>query len=522
MSYQSIHFLLFAAVALLLYYIVGQKLQKYVLLLANLYFFFTSGPEHIPYILLSAAVSFLIGSRIGKIYNQTDADAAVCEDKKEKQELRAQGKAKAKKALILGMVLVLGLLVAFKIANLVIGNHNQTRDAAEQIRTFMPLGISYYTFMAVSYMLDVYWRKVKAESSFVSYAVFLSYFPHIVQGPIDRFKAVGPQINQGVKLSYQNITFGAQLTMWGFFKKMVIADRLNQFVTTVFGEYESYPGSILLVAAIFSAFELYCNFSGCMDMVRGVSQMFGIEIAKNFEQPFFSKTAGEFWHRWHITLGTWFKDYIYMPISISPKLIKIMQLVKPRLGNRAAKSVAVIIPTAIVWLLTGIWHGTGWNYVLWGIYWGAIMILSSVFQPEIAKLTEKLKINTKAGSWKLFQILRTFSLFAVSRIISSCDTVADSFRYFGRIFSSFEISALFDRSIYSIGWDRSNCQLALVLILFLLAMDKLQEKGSVRERVAGYNIVFRWILYYALLFAILIFGMYGPGYVASDFVYGNY
>jgi len=405
---------------------------------------------------------------------------------------------------------------------MVISSLNEARDAKQQLNSFVPLGISYYTFMAISYMLDIYWKKAKAESSFLSYAVFLSYFPHIVQGPIDRYKAIGPQINGGAKLSYKNLTFGAQLSLWGLFKKMVIADRLGVLVSKVFSNYQSYSGSILLLASVFSAFELYCNFSGCMDIVRGVSQMLGVEIARNFDRPFFSKNAAEFWRRWHITLGSWFKDYVYMPISISPKMLRIVQKVKSRYGDRAYKAVAVIIPSGITWLLTGLWHGTGWNYVAWGVYWGLIIICSNVFAPEIEKLTKALRINTETQSWQLFRMIRTFMLFVISRILTTPAKISDSLGIFKRILCNFDIHSLFDRSVYTLGLDRSNFQLSLILLLILWAVSMLENKGSVREQIAGYNLVFRWILLYGLFFSIVIFGMYGPGFVASDFVYGNF
>ena len=197
-------------------------------------------------------------------------------------------------------------------------------------------------------------------------------------------------------------------------QKIVIADRLSIFTGNVFEAWQKKSGSILLVATVFAAVELYCDFSGCMDIASGISEMFGIELEKNFRHPFFSRSAAEFWRRWHITLGTWFKDYVYMPIVVSPKLIKMVQAVKKKFGTRAGKSVMLIIPLSIVWILTGIWHGTGMAYVVWGVYWGLLIILSAVLEPEIKSLTKFLRINTETQSWKVFQMIRTFFLFCSS------------------------------------------------------------------------------------------------------------
>lgn len=520
MSYQSLEFLGFTALALLLYYIVGQKRQKWVLLAANTLFFVISGWENIPVILLSMLCSFFTAKKMGAIYAASDEQLTQCQSGAERKQVKTKAKAKAKKILVWGMVVVLGFLIVYKTAMFLLPTVNAARR--KPIELSLPLGISYYTFMAVSYMLDVFWRKIKAEKNFVSYGAFLSYFPHIIQGPIDRYSDMSAVLNSGAKLCYQNITYGAQLAVWGFFKKMVIADRLSVFVNTVMADHLNYAGSVLLLSAVFSAFEMYCNFSGCMDIVRGISQMFGIEIAKNFDHPFFSKNTAEFWRRWHMTLSAWFRDYVFLPISISPKVTRLIQNSRNKWGARMGKALSVIIPSAAVWLLTGLWHGTGINYVAWGVYWFVLTTASSVLEPEFKKLNGFLRINTEAPSWKIFQMIRTFLLFAAGRVISTTSSLQDTASYFGRIFTDFQIGRLFDRSIYTIGWDRSNCLLAFVVLGVLWAVSMLQKKGSLREQASGWNTVFRWILIYAMLIAIAVFGMYGPGFEAADFAYGNF
>ena len=211
-----------------------------------------------------------------------------------------------------------------------------------------------------------------------------------------------------------------------------------------------------------------------------------------------------------------------MPLAISPRLIGLSKKIRERLGMRAGRAVMTIIPSAIVWILTGIWHSVGWNYIVWGIYWGMLIICSTIFAPELKKLTETLHINTKAGSWRIFQMARTFTLFVISRIITIPGNLQSSVQTFQGIFTRFHPENLFDGSLYTLGLDRPNFILAVICIFILWAVSMLQERGSVRERIANSNIVFRWMIYYAAFFSIVIFGIYGPGYDAASFVYMQY
>jgi len=520
MNYQSLEFLAFALIVLVLYFAVGVKRQKYVLLLANLYFFFSAGIENIPFILITLVASFLVGKRMGKVYEDADIRLKECTDAPSKKQVRADAKAGAKKYLIWGLLIVLGQLILFKSWGIAVGVLNKTRE--NPLSGFMPLGVSYYTFMAISYMLDIYWKKIKYEKNIVPYAVFLSYFPHIVQGPIDRYSSLGKTLNEGTKFDYKNFTFGAQLALWGLFKKMVIADRMSIIANEILPNFNMYSGAFLLLAAVASAFEMYCNFSGCVDMVRGFSQMLGIELLENFNNPFFTKTVAEFWRCWHMTLSGFFRDYVFMPISISPKLNKLTKTVKGKYGDRPAKVVNLLIPTAVVWMLTGLWHGTGLNYIMWGLYWCVLMCGSTALQPEFEKLNQLLHVKSDSFGWKLFQMVRTFFLFAIGRVITTSARPLDVLRIFKRIVLNFDFFSIFEFKTSITGLAAADMSLLLVALFVLWAVSMFHRNGSVREKIAGCNIVTRWILFYALFFAVVIFGMYGPGFEAANFVYGNF
>ena len=248
--------------------------------------------------------------------------------------------------------------------------------------------------------------------------------------------------------------------------------------------------------------------------------MLGLKLEKNFDRPFFSRSAAEFWRRWHITLGTWFKDYVYMPIVISPRVIGLSKRVRDRFGVRAGKAMMTTVPMMAVWLLTGLWHGTRWNYIIWGLYWGVLITGSTIFAPEIKKLTALLHINTEAGSWKIFQMARTFLIFMLAQIFTIPENLSDSMLLFKKIIFDFHPESLVDTTLYMMGLNMPNFILALVFTGVLWAVSYAQEKGvCVRERIGASNIVFRWAIYYIAFFTIVIFGIYGPAYNAADFIY---
>jgi len=510
-SFIEITFWVFAAVTVLLYYVLPKRCQWLVLLLSSIVFYATYGLAQFIPMLLAALAAYLAARRIQRIYDAETGGTA------------AERKAKCKGKLLFAAAVLVILLLYAKVGGWVFqglaGLFSLNGDAMQAI---VALGVSYYTFSLLSYVADVYWRRDRAETNFLRLLLFVLYFPKILQGPISRHKNLAPQFAQPHKFDYKEFCFGLQLMVWGYFKKMVIADRLAIFVNTVFGDAEKASGSHLLVAACFGAVQLYCDFSGCMDIAGGFSQMLGLKLEANFDHPFFSRSAAEFWRRWHITLGTWFKDYVYMPLVISPRLIGLSKRVRDRFGPRVGKAVMTVIPLLAVWLLTGLWHGTGWDYVVWGLYWGGMIVCSTVFAPELKRLTAALHINTEAGSWRVFQMVRTFLLFVVGRIVTIPGDLGVSWHVLQSIFLRFHVENLVDGSLYTLGLDRPNFILAVVCILVLWSASMLQERGSVRERLAKSNIVFRWSAYYILFFAIIIFGIYGPGYDALSFVYMNF
>lgn len=529
MSYQSFLFIAFSLLIVLIYYISGKKGQKWVLAIANLAFYAISGVEYLPFLLVTMLTTFFVAKKIGLIYEKLDSELTLAKDTALKKELRNQAKAKAKKILGIGLFVAIAILVVCKYTSFMVGNINGILSLAggPQIKMFkmiLPVGISFYTFMALSYVLDIYWKRYKYEKSFLYYAIYLSYFPHVVQGPIDRFNEFKSQIEEGTSFSYDNLIFGAQLTLWGFFKKLVVADGIGQIINPVLKNWQNSNGLSIAVALILFSIQIYGDFSGCIDIVSGISEMFGIKLRKNFNHPYFSKTMPEFWRRWHITLQEWFKDYVYYPVSASAFTKKVKKALKSKDKKRAEELFTSCFPILVVWLITGIWHGASWNFVIWGLFHAAVLIGSQAFEPLFSKVNKKLHINTENRIWRLWQMVRTYLICCIGRIFFKAPTLSAGIGWIGKMFSPWSVTALF--SDYKITGFRMFLTVVLIplwSIMVLWAVDLLQEKtGGLRRVVAKKPLVLRWILIYALLFSILIFGCYGPGYDASDFIYEQF
>lgn len=506
-NFVSIWFLIFIIITLILYFSFPIKYRWIVLLTASIFFYSFSGLESLIFILLATNIAYITARNIENVYS--------CKNYNRK---------KAKRYLILGIITTLCMLLYSKIGNsLIIALKNILSLKSLSFREIIPLGISYYTFSIISYMTDVYWKKQKAEHNCLKLLLYVIYFPHILQGPIPRYKKLASQLYEGHSFNYKNLCFGLQRIIWGYFKKLVIADRFALLTSEVFGNSSSYEGLIFIIAAFFASVELYCDFSGCMDIALGFSEILSIHLDENFRQPFYSKSAAEFWHRWHITLGLWFKDYIYMPIVISPILAKISQKTKHIFNSRFAKNIMVIIPLSAVWLLTGLWHGTGANYIIWGCYWGTIIIFSTLFASEYKKLLKKFRINTSSKYYKRFQILRTCLLYIISRLLTVPSSLEETSEIIQKIFKNFNIWVLFDETLYNIGLDRKDFWIGMIAILILWKISSLKEKGiHVREKIASYPIILRWLIYYIGILSIIIFGIYGSEHGGTTFTYMQY
>ena len=539
MGYQSFEFLLFVGVVLIGYYLVPRKWQLWVLALANLSFYLIAGIKYVPFLLVTMVVTFVCGKKIGEVYDAYDEKLKLCTDPKEKKGIRNEAKKEAKKVLMVSLVVAIGLLAVCKYTTFTITNINGILKAFNlaEIKLFkmiLPIGISFYTFMALSYVLDIYWKRYKAESNFLLYAVYLSYFPHVVQGPIDRFNEFKAQVQDGVARSYENITFGSQLMLWGFFKKLVVADRLGLFVNHALDNWNTTSGWVLIAAIAVYSIQIYTDFSGCIDIVTGVSEMLGIKLRKNFNHPYFSRNMAEFWRRWHISLQEWFKDYVYYPVSASDFVRNMKKHFKNKGQKRNEELFTSCFPILVVWMITGIWHGAAWNYVAWGMFHASLLIGSRVFEPVFTKINQFFGTDTENFGWYFFQMIRTYILCCIGRVFFIANTLTHAIQLFHRMFTELSIMGfanqvidLYGKNVVKIvegvlGMGIADIAIAVVAVFVLLIVDMLQEKIKVRETLAKQNLIFRWMIIYIGLFAVILFGIYGPGYDAASFIYEQF
>lgn len=510
MSFIDYIFIPFLFLSINLYFCVPLKWRWFLLLINSLVFYCSWGILLLPFVAGAVLLSWGTALLIERKYLQLDQDlkVGIGTDKAEQNKQKQKVKKQCKYLVWIAVSILIVMLAASKMHWISIG---------------VPLGISYYTMSLIGYMADVYWRKEKAEHNYFSLLLFAVYFPKILEGPISKHRLLAAQLKEGHRFDYQRFCFGLQRILWGYFKKLVIADRLNILVSAVFSDYENYHGAVFLVAAIFGAFQLYCDFSGCMDIALGTSEIFGISMEENFNRPFFSRSAAEFWRRWHITLGAWFKDYVYMPLVISPALMKISGKIRKKAGKRAGKAFITIVPLMTVWILTGVWHGTGWNYVVWGLYWGSIIICSTVFEPELSRIPELLHLDKEKKGYQRMQMIRTFFLFVGSRLLTLPANLQITWCIFRKIVKKIAPWELLDGTLYTLGLERPEFIFVVMALLALLYISRQEEMGvSFRKKIAEFPIWCRWSVYYGALIIVIIFGVYGAGYSAGAFVYMNY
>lgn len=487
--------LLFLPVIILLYQLTPARFRWLVLLTADYVFFWMVSRWLIIYLFIATLATY----GTGRLLAYVSEHASV----KGKQLTK-------KKRYILagGIAITLGMLIVFKYLK-VFG-----------LTLIAPIGISYYTLETISYMTDVYRGTIKAEKNLAKVALFLSFFPQIMEGPISKFSETADPLYAGRNIEYGNLVSGYQRILWGLFKKMMVADRLAPVIFKIFGDYEKYDGSAIAVAVVCYTIQLYTEFSGCMDIILGSGEIFGVKLPENFRQPFFAKNASDFWRRWHITLGRWLKDYVFYPLSLAKPVKKLAKKVKGIWGIGVSKFVAPIIALFFVWLSNGIWHGAGWTYLFYGMYYFVLIFIENITEAPVEKFIERRHIHTEKIGWRLLTALKLFIIVNVGELFFRASSVTQGFRMLKRIFTSFHISVLKEMDF---GLDNYDILLSLGGILIVLVVDIIHEKGiSIREKIASLSLPLRWSFWYAVIFCIVIFGAYGAGYTVVDMIYAAY
>jgi len=481
MLFNSIEFLFFLPIVFGMYYVLPHKYRWALLLLASYYFYMSWKPEYIALIIISTLIDYLCGNQLEK----------------------KEGKYPRKLFLWISLLSNLGILMTFKylgffqeIVNelLILMDFGGSENGLNLI---LPMGISFYTFQTMSYTIDVYNRKIKPEKHLGIFALFVTFFPQLVAGPIERASNLLPQFRKKIQFDYQDISSGMKLIAWGLFKKVVIADRLSVFVDTVYNNPHDYNGIPLIIATVFFAFQIYCDFSGYSDIAIGIAKMFGFNLMDNFKRPYHAYSISDFWSRWHISLSTWFRDYCYIPLG----------------GNRVVKW-RWYYNLFITFLISGLWHGANWTFIAWGAFHGVLLVIELVL---------KMKDTPRNSFIKRFRVLLTFTLVCLGWIFFRASNLSDALYIITNLFVNIPGDIItiitnvdFGRSheLY-LNQDKWVFIIAVMSILGMELIHLLQRHYSLRQKLNQFPLIVKWPIYYLFVLIIICFGIFDK----SQFIY---
>lgn len=494
MLFNSIEFLIFFPIVCLVYFLIPQKVRYIWLLLASYYFYMCWNVEYAFLMLLTTVVTWADGLFL-----------EVCS----KKNLDHRWK---KACLISCLIVNLGILFFFKYYGFAIENVESLFaifGVSIKIPVFdvlLPVGISFYTFQALAYVFDVYRGEIKTERNFLRYALFISFFPQLVAGPIERTKNMMHQIYEEHHFDINRVKDGLLLMGWGFFEKLVIADRIAILVTKVFDDFTNYTGFQIMIAVMLFAFQIYCDFGGYSDIAIGAARVMGFNLMKNFKSPYYATTVSGFWRNWHISLTNWFRDYIYIPLG----------------GNRCGR-VRKYANLLITFSVSGLWHGASWNYVVWGLLNGLYQVVGDITRPYRVKIQNVLKINTECWSYHVFQGIITFLFVDFAWLFFRANGFSYAIYMIIHSIQNFDLASMMDSAtlmgINTLGMHEKDFYVMWIGIIVLMIVDYVKKKVDIKAALARQNLVFRWMVYYGIIFTILIFGIYGPEYDATAFIY---
>ena len=485
MLFNSLAFLVFLPIAFVLYWVCPVRYRWAVLLLISYYFYMAASPR---YVLLLLTTSFVVWG----------ASLIIDRADKEKQSLR--------KGVLTATLLICFLLLGFFkyynfAANSIVGIMGLFSMNIEPhlLNLLMPVGISFYTFQSTGYLIDVYTGKSRAETSFARFALFVSFFPQIIAGPIGRTNELSPQLRCEKEFDYDVAVTGLRMMLWGFFKKLVISDALAKYVDRIYGNVPYYFGMTFIMASVMYTFQIYCDFSGYSDIALGTARLFNIELIQNFKSPYFSKSVREFWSRWHISLSTWFRDYVYIPLG----------------GSRKGK-IRKYFNLITTMLVSGLWHGANWTFVFWGGLHGIYQTVEGVLRDKFPKKDKESRVSI------IFHGLLTFALVDIAWIFFRADSLSDAF---------FIVTHLHNGVIlhFANAWKKMTVDMLITAvgliklfaaIVFLMVYDYFSLKHDIPKEMSKWKLPLRWVIYVGLTCLIIINKLHGG--TTQQFIYFNF
>ena len=477
MLFNSFSFLIFFPTVTILYFLIPHKYRWFFLLMASCIFYMAFIPIYILVLGLTIAIDYTAGLLIEK----------------------TEGRRK-KLLLVISILSTCAVLIVFKYFNFFNSNLIQVAQFFHwnypigALSLILPIGLSFHTFQSLSYVIEVYRGNFKAEHHFGIYALYVMFYPQLVAGPIERPQNLLPQFYEKHTYDDQRVMDGLKLMLWGFFKKVVIADKLGIVVNQVYSDPAQYTGLPLIAGALFFGIQVYCDFSGYSDIAVGAAQVMGFRLRDNFNRPFHAPSSAEFWRRWHMSLISWFRDYVYIPLG----------------GNRMGKW-RWYFNIFFTFTLSGLWHGAGWGYVLWGSLCGCHLVFSDWTKNLREKWVQWVRLNRIPTFHKGFQIAFTFSLFCFTLIIFRSKTLSDAFyvmTHLGTGLGSLEGVKMSFKSMTNLGLDRHELIIVLVSIGLMEVVEGVESLRNMRQMFFGRPVLFRWVMYYVVILFLIFFGEY--------------
>lgn len=492
MLFNSVEFLLFFPIAVLGYYVIPKRIRYIWLLLCSYYFYMSWNAKYALLILASTVVTY-VGALIIERFKDSVTKRKLC--------------------LVLCILINLSILFFYKYFNFFLAMLWKVADEIhivnqhKQFNILLPVGISFYTFQALGYLIDVYRKEIKAEKNFLMYALFVSFFPQLVAGPIERSKNLISQLNDTKdkkSIDFHLAYIGILNMIWGLFLKMVIADRVTIIVDYVFKYYYRLGTVELALGAVLFAVQIYCDFASYSIIAVGAANVLGINLMDNFNTPYLASSIKDFWRRWHISLSSWFRDYLYIPLG----------------GNRRGK-LRKYFNVIITFLVSGLWHGAGLNYIVWGLLHGVYQVIGEALMPLREKFVAITKTNTDCFSFRLWKVLATFVLTTIAWIFFRASSISVALKYLQRMFTVYDPWVLTDGTIFSFGLSVPEIRVLVVsmLVLFIFELVKYIKRDSFATFILKQNKLFRYITIVGFIMAIIIFGQYGVGHDPASFIY---
>ena len=484
MLFTSLHFLIFFPIVVLLYFALPHKIRSVWLLVSSYYFYMSWNPKYALLLAASTVITYLSGLLIAHSDTYPDKSRRILN---------------RKMWVAISFSSSLAILFFFKYFDFAVENVNSMlsqvgiQAISPTFDVILPIGISFYTFQALSYSMDVYRGEIPVEKNLVKYALFVSFFPLLIAGPIERSKNLLVQVYEKHSFDYDNAKNGLLLMIWGFFQKVVIADNVAIVVNNIYNNFWNYSGSLIALATCLFAIQIYCDFSGYSDIAKGAAQVMGFRAVNNFNQPYFAVSIQDFWRRWHISLSTWFRDYLYIPLG----------------GSRCSR-IKKYRNVMITFLISGLWHGASWRFVIWGGLHGFYQIVGDIIKPY------KERVNRLGfKSVPFLSMVVTFALVNLAWVFFRAPGARAALAIINRMIFDFRPQTLFDGSLFTIWLSEMQLMTIIVSILVLFIGNFLQAKMNVREALSRQNTLARWSLYYSAIFALIILGNFGT----NQFIY---